>query len=262
MDALAEFVKANLIPGSLAFLLLGLALGVILLYTGRRMARWGKVWLTSLAALYLLLSLPLTARALAAPLDAGAGPYEAGAAGSPIEAIVVLGGGGLSIESGGVSTQTLSESSTLRTLEGVRLYRLLDDPWVIVSGGTNEKAGLTTAESEAMRALLIEQGVPAGRVLVEAGSQDTHDQALKIPALLEARGIRRFLLVTSPTHMLRALRSFEKAGLDALPAPASERSDTQRPGPALLPSLGALEESRTALREWIGLLYYRLRGWT
>ncbi len=261
MDPLVEFVKSNLIPGSISFLLIGLALGVILLYAGRRAARWGTRWLTALAILYFLLSLPFTAHALAAPLDAGVLPLELGPIPESTEAIVVLGGGGVSIESGGVSTQVLSDSSTLRALEGVRLYRMLDNPWVIVSGGANEKAGLVTAESEAMRDLLIDNGVPSERILVESGSQDTHDQALKVPALLDAHGIKSFVLVTSPTHMLRALRSFEKAGLDPLPVLASERSDTQPPGFPVLPSQSALNESRTALREWMGLLYYAVRGW-
>jgi uncharacterized SAM-binding protein YcdF (DUF218 family) len=261
MDAIAEFVKANLIPGSLPFLLIGLALGVLLLYAGRRAARWGRRWLTAWVILYLLLSLPVTASLLAGPLDAGAEPLDSSLPAEQVDAIVVLGGGGLTIESSGVSTQVLSESSVLRTLAGVRLYRSLDNPWVIVSGGVNEKAGLTTAESEAMRDLLIANGVPAGRILVESGSEDTHDQALKIPALLEAHGVQRFLLVTSPTHMLRALLSFEKAGLDPIPVLASEHSATQHEGFPVLPSMNALDESRTALREWIGLAYYLLRGW-
>jgi len=261
MDVIVEFVKANLIPGSTSFLLIGLALGVILLYAGRKPARWGKRWLTALLVLYVLLSLPVTARALAAPLDAGLQPLELTSIPERPGAIVVLGGGGLSIESGGVSAQVLSESSTLRALEGVRLFRMLGAPWLIVSGGPNEKAGLTTAESEAMRDLLLENGVPADRILVERGSQDTHDQSLKVPALFAAHDIDSFVLVTSPTHMLRALRSFEKAGLEPIPAPASERSDTQREGFPLLPSMNALDESRTALREWIGLAYYLLRGW-
>jgi uncharacterized SAM-binding protein YcdF (DUF218 family) len=261
MDPLVELVKANLIPGSISFLLIGLMLGVILLHAGRRARRWGVRWLTALAILYLLLSLPVTAGALAAPLDAGAIPGALDPRAKTAEAVVVLGGGGLSIVNDGVSTQILSESSALRTLEGVRLYRELEDPWVIVSGGTNEKAGLTTAESEAMRDLLIENGVPPSRILVESGSQDTHDQALKIPALLAAYDIDRFVLITSPTHMLRALLSFEKAGLDPIPVLANKRSSTQPQGFPLQPNLSALDDSRTALREWMGLLYYALRGW-
>jgi uncharacterized SAM-binding protein YcdF (DUF218 family) len=261
MDLLVEFVKANLIPGSISFLLTGLILGVIMLHAGRRARRWGLRWLTALAVLYLLLSLPVTAGVLAAPLDAGTPPAKLNPRVETAQAVVVLGGGGLSIVSDGASTQVLSESSALRSLEGVRLYRELDHPWVIVSGGTNEKAGLTTAESGAMRDLLLDNGVPAGRILVESGSQDTHDQALKIPALLAAYDIERFVLVTSPTHMLRALLSFEKAGLDPIPVLANERSSTQPPGFPILPSLSALDQSRTALREWMGLVYYALRGW-
>ncbi len=257
MDALVELVKANLIPGSISFLLFGLVAGVILLYAGRRAARWGQRWLTALAVLYLVLSLPVTAGLLEKSLGGSYPRFDTGSE----QAVVILGGGGLTYEDDGYSTQILSDSSTLRTLEGLRIYHLLNDPWIIVSGGASPGSGLTRAESETMRDLLLNLDVPAEKILIEAGSADTHDQALNVPPLLQAEGVSGFVLVTSTTHLRRAMLSFEAAGFKPTPGPAPERSATQ-PNPApLLPDLGALEASRRALREWMGLLYYALRGW-
>jgi hypothetical protein len=69
LQALAEFLKAYLIPGSESFLLLGLAAGALSLHLSESAARWGRRWLTLLTALYLALSSPLAARAMEAALD-------------------------------------------------------------------------------------------------------------------------------------------------------------------------------------------------
>lgn len=252
-----DFIKTALIPGSIGFLLLGLAAGVILLYAGRRSERWGRRWMITLAVLYLVLSLPGTAGLLEQSLGGRYPRFENG----PEQAVVILGGGGLTYADNGLTTQILSDSSVLRTLEGLRIYRQLDNPWIIVSGGASPGSGLMRAESETMRDLLLDLGVPVDRILVEAASADTHDQAVNIRPLLDAQAVSSFVLVTSTTHMRRAMLSFIAAGLQPTPGPAPERSATQPAGAPLLPNLGALESSRRALREWMGLLYYALRGW-
>ena len=45
MDMTIELIKEMLIPGSTAFLLLGLILGVILLFIGWRTEKWGRRWM-------------------------------------------------------------------------------------------------------------------------------------------------------------------------------------------------------------------------
>ena len=234
MDALVELVKSNLIPGSLSFLFLGLVTGVILLYAGNK-----------------------AERLLEKSLGGGYPRFDAGSE----QAVVILGGGGLTYTDEGYSVQSLSDSSILRTLEGLRIYHLLDKPWIVVSGGASPGSGLTRAESETMNDLLLDLGVPADRIMVETRSADTHDQAINVPPLLQAQGASSFVLVTSTSHLRRAMLSFEAAGLNPTPGPAPERSATQPDPPPLLPDLGSLDASRRALREWIGLLYYTLRGW-
>lgn len=62
--------------------------------------------------------------------------------------------------------------------------------------------------------------------------------------------------------MPRALASFRKAGLDVAPWPADFRG---RYPPVsvfdFLPDASALEITTTAIKEWLGLAVYRLRGW-
>ncbi len=262
MESVVEIVKEMLIPGSVTFLLFGLIAGVIMLYLNSTWAKWGRRWLTLLTVAYLLLSLPLISNLLVDTLSRGFFPVEDVSASDAAEAIVVLGGGGATYLAGNQQTTALSEASTLRALEAVRLFKLLDTPWVIVSGGTNMRSGLLDPESEPMRKTLMEMGIPEDKIILESDSQNTQEQALNIPPLLESLGVERFMLVTSPTHMRRSVLVFQEAGLDPLPAISTQQSESQAPSAArLVPDGDALSQSKTAMREIMALIYYALRGW-
>ena len=53
-------------------------------------------------------------------------------------------------------------------------------------------------------AALVNLQVPRDRILVEGLPKTTHEQSIAVTRLLQSRGIGRFVLVTSPTHMSRA----------------------------------------------------------
>ncbi|TFH35628.1 MAG: YdcF family protein [Anaerolineales bacterium] len=262
LENVAEFFKLLLIPGSATFFVLGLILAVLLLFSGRRAAKWGRRWLLFLAVLGYLLSTPLVASSLQRGISLGYSPLDTEVIDTEVEAVVVLGGGGATFRLGSDEVNMLSEQSVLRLLEGLRLYRALSPEWVIVSGGPNARAGVSTPESETMGTLLIELGIPPERILIERQSKNTHDQAVNIPPLLARHAVERFVLVTSPTHMRRADLSFRAESTQHLTSTAPAMSETTTPlGWSPFPSSEALETSRDVFRELVGLLYYFLRGW-
>jgi uncharacterized SAM-binding protein YcdF (DUF218 family) len=261
MDRIVEFIKLYLIPGSPTFLMAGLVLGVAALFGGERARRWGRAWLVALVLVYWLLSTPLVAGALISALGRGYGPLETAAEAHGVEAVVVLGGGSATYRARGAELDVPSASSALRALEGARVYALLGDPIVFASGGEAEEAGVDNPESAVLRTVLIEGGVPEARIVLESDSTDTHEQALEMAPLLEARGVERFVLVTSPSHMRRALGAFRDAGLDPIPSASEQSSETAPTPSALLPHPEALRASQSALREALALAYYAARGW-
>ena len=95
---------------------------------------------------------------------------------------------------------------------------------------------------------------------VESDSKNTAENARFSRSILQPLGINRILLVTHAWHMPRAAATFEKAGFTVFPA--STMSNANRPFQVLdlLPSAGGLLQSRTALHEWLGLLWYALLG--
>jgi len=192
-------------------------------------------------------------------------PYrDAGVDVTPAQAIVVL-GGTLRMPSPRHRLTALIDS-TDRLLEAFRLYRAGKAPLVFCSGGNNPLGGPAgqLPESTWMARLLEEWSVPATAIQVESGSINTRENALLSYRALAPRGIRRIILVTSAMHMTRAAAAFRKAGFEVLAVPADFRTGWGD-APLLsrfLPAPDNLRNAEEALREWLGILVYRLRGWT
>ena len=69
VDFVIEIVKVTLVPGSISFLMTGVAVGAVLLFIPK-LHRVGRWWLAALAAAYVLMATPLGA----AVLQRGLGP--------------------------------------------------------------------------------------------------------------------------------------------------------------------------------------------
>lgn len=259
LSTLAEAVKQYLLPGSMFLLLLIITIGLAFWYLREDKRRWVRGCLTGVVAAYWLLATPAISGLIKSALVGSYRPLtEAGS----IQAVVVLGGGAESYRQAGRRLTNLSDASAFRVLEAARLYRQFDPVWVIASGGPGHDP--RTPESEPLKAALVSLNVPAEVILTESRSGDTHEQAVLLAPLLAAHGIQRFALVTSPTHMRRAMLAFEQVGLDPIASVAPDHSDSdgsERRPPALLPNLDALQQSVVACREVLGLTYYWLRGW-
>lgn len=178
----------------------------------------------------------------------------------PAEAIVVLGGAVAGPKPPRLEVE-LSDAAD-RVLYAARLYRAGKAPVVIASGGTLPWASVP-AEAPFIVTLLKEWGVPKEAVLLEAASPNTRDNALNSKRLADERGIRTVLLVTSAAHMPRAAATFETVGLRVIPAPTDYHVAYRDELNVfdLLPSADALAATTVSLKEYLGWLYYRWRGW-
>jgi uncharacterized SAM-binding protein YcdF (DUF218 family) len=106
-------------------------------------------------------------------------------------------------------------------------------------------------EADAMRTTLRDDFEVVPR-WVEAQSYDTFQNAHNVAALLGRDDIRRIILVTSGTHMLRSMHEFMATGLEVTPAPVGIlRFET--PGSLeYLPSGDGLSRSYEACYELLG----------
>lgn len=200
-------IKAALVPGSVPFLLLGTAIGVLLLYGSERSRVWGRRWLAALVAGYWLLSLPPGAALVVATMGWGHRPIASATEAQEAMAVIVLDASTLRFRAAGGALDTVSAPSAYRAIEGARVYRLLGEPLVFVSSGSDEPRSPSSPEGGALRSELVRAGVSPERIVMETGSNSTRAQALNLAALLRTRGIKRAVLVTSPTHIARGGRT-------------------------------------------------------
>jgi len=111
-----------------------------------------------------------------------------------------------------------------------------------------------------MRRWLIRFGVPEAMVHAEVVASNTWQNAVYIKKILEKQGIHRIVLVTSAWHMPRSLWCFKAQGLDVIAAPTDYLTkQATYDVRSYFPHWNVLAESGTALHEYLGLLWYRLR---
>lgn len=168
-------------------------------------------------------------------------------------AIVVLGGGKRPAPE--YAANVPSGDTFTRLRYGAYLARATGLP-LLVSGGAP-----SGGEPEALvmaRALQQDFGITPR--WIEDRSDTTADNARLSAALLRQAKVGRITLVTQAWHMRRAQPLFAAQGLAVLAAPTGF---TRYDGIGLqhwLPAGRAMQEVFQAEREWLGLLYYRLRS--
>jgi uncharacterized SAM-binding protein YcdF (DUF218 family) len=106
-----------------------------------------------------------------------------------------------------------------------------------------------------MKRLVECEGVPSAMISTEERARSTYENAAFSAKILQARGIRRIVLVTNAYHMLRAERCFRKQGIEVIPAPCEFLEiDT------LLPGWDALRINERTLHELVALIWYCIKG--
>jgi uncharacterized SAM-binding protein YcdF (DUF218 family) len=217
--------------------------------------------LMGFVAAYWFLATPIGAGLLVFSIAHGLTPLPSREAARGADTVVVLGGGAETYREAGAIAGVLTPGSVLRALEGARVYKLIDARLVIASGGL-PRADQLRPESLMLRDTLVEAGVPAERIVEESSSKTTLDQVRILGPLFVAHRVSRFVLVTSPTHMRRALATFRAAGFDAVPSVSPLTSDNVIPPPWLLPNDFSLNTSDQAVYDYAAGFYYWLNGWT
>lgn len=199
------------------------------------------------------------------------------------DAIVVLGGAMRPSLAGKRQFADLLDAGD-RVWHAARLYRTGVAPLVVVSGAGDLIDGqMTPPESESMRDLLIELGVPQAAIVLESASRNTRQNAELTAALLRTRqqtvnqgaaaaqavaspdagspakvassgDTLTVALVTSAMHMPRAMTEFRKAGLpsDAYPTDWQVVSGSLPWWRLYLPSGEGLQLAERSIKEWFG----------
>lgn len=127
-----------------------------------------------------------------------------------IDAIVVL---GAAVKPCGMPSHAMKR----RVEHAVGLFDKGVSKNLLLSGGTGK---FPPAESELMKSLALNRGVPAKAITVESRSGTTLQNAINCKKIIKKHGWTTIVLVTDPFHMTRAILSFRALGINTMESPA------------------------------------------
>lgn len=227
-------------------LCLGIAfLGLYFLWFTPKQRR-GKILVSAGVCSLFLLSSGLVPYAVLRPLENQYPPHRMT---TSAKFVVVLGGGGVFNTPLPVTSQ-LNPFSLTRLLEGIRIH--LENPHTkLVFTGKGP--------SVAMAHVAMSVGVDKADIIVEEESRDTKDEAMNVRKIVRTE---KFVLVTSASHMPRAMALFRKQGMEPIPFATGHllRGKPRLRPDLFLPGAFTLYKSERAVYEYLGLMWAKLRG--
>lgn len=172
------------------------------------------------------------------------------------DVIVVLGGGATSGTPDIDGEGNLYGSAANRLLTAVRLYRETGLPILFSGGQVFADSG---NEANIAKRQLMGLGVPETDILTENRSLNTEQNATHTALLMKSKGLSHPILVTSAFHMPRAMIHFKNNGLMPLAYPTDYTVSLDRRLylARFTPSPGAMNNTGTALKEYLGYLAAR-----
>ena len=171
--------------------------------------------------------------------------------------IFVLGGGYRrgSTPSGDV----LVTESAARVRQAVTEWRSNASSLLVFSGGATSDGRGRSRQGQLMASAAASYGVPDSLMVIEPRSRNTREhpiEALRIPGVTS---LTHVAIVTSGQHMRRARREFCRYFelTDFYPVPSSVGVVSMR---GLVPQAALLAANTSMLREWVGIVWYAIRG--
>ena len=247
---LKKFVSFFVEPFGIVMVLF--MLGIYFLYMNKQSR--AKLFLVLGLSFLLLFSYPPFANILVMPLE-GQYPkfeYKDYNNSQKIEYIHVLGNGHTKDKTQPISSQ-LSDGGTKRVLEGVIIHKNIEGSKLIFTG----YEGKTDTPNAHMNArLAVALGVNMEDMLVNGMPVDTKEEAVFAKTII---GEKPFVLVTSATHMPRAMHLFESLGMHPIPAPTNFHKG-EFTGYLRAPAPIYFHISSVAIHEYLGLLWSKLKS--
>ncbi len=170
---------------------------------------------------------------------------------SNINYILVLGSGHVTNNNVSKISQ-VSNTALMRIAEGIRIYKQLDNAKIIFSGYAGKD--IKTPHAFIAKDVAISLGVSKENILTQEEAKDTQEEAELVSKIVNNE---KFILVTSASHMPRAMKIFQNQSLNAIAAPtdflSKEDGDYLRE-----PRAKEIRKTEVAMHEYIGMLWYEI----
>ncbi|MFO1188136.1 MAG: YdcF family protein [Alphaproteobacteria bacterium] len=255
MFAVSKIVWLLANPGNLLLIVLGLGF-LLTIGRWRRTGLWLMGGALVLATIVAVLPIPAL---LLVPLETRFAPLRA--LPERVDGIIVI-GGAVNQDLTAIWGEPQLRASAERMTVGVALARRYPEARLVYTGGSGSLRERLLLETDVARMFFAEQGLPESRIALEDRSRNTFENAVYTRDLVAPKPGEVWIVVSSASHMPRVMGCFRKVGWDVLPYPVDYRSRghvTWRPDFDFAGGLMALGD---AVYEWVGLIYYAMRGWT
>lgn len=142
-----------------------------------------------------------------------------------------------------------------RAWEAIRLYHQIPNVKIVTSGYSRHDK---ISDAKKTATLLKESGIKKEDIVMQGKAKDTIEEAI---LMKERVGEKPFILITSAYHMPRAMKLFQREGLNPIAAPADFNNPNEDGFNSILQSK-QLEKTEQALHEYLGLLWFKLKSVT
>ena len=151
-----------------------------------------------------------------------------------------------------------------RLMQAIALYHDKKIKKILLSGGSGSVMYKDWREAAWLAEVLYKSCVPKQDVIIENESRNTYENAKYTATILTGGSYgKRFLLITSATHIRRSLMCFNKAGLIVEPFSVDERSGKgiYTPDKIIIPNAENIDNWDVLIHEWIGIVTYKMAGY-
>ncbi|WP_087018800.1 envelope biogenesis factor ElyC [Thaumasiovibrio subtropicus] len=249
MFELKKIIAALIMPMP-ALLIIGFS-GLLCLWFSRHKRVGSTLASICIIGLFLLSFQPISSRLLM-PIERQHTAFIPGTD-QPINYVLVLGHGHV-VDDDLSPTASLSRAALMRLTEGIRILRHYPNATLILSGYSG---GTEISHARMLAKVAIALGVSKNRIVLLETAQDTWEEARQSAVVV---GDNPFVVVTSASHMPRALNEFRQMGLEPLAAPTNylANQDIQQFW-HYTPQANYLEQSERFWYETLGQYWQSLR---
>ncbi|RJX73754.1 envelope biogenesis factor ElyC [Vibrio sinensis] len=251
MFELKKIVSALVMPLP-ALLIIGF-IGLMLIMFTRKQKTGCFVVLFSFIGIFLIAFQPVSSRLLM-PIERQYSAFLP--VDGSIDYVMVLGSGHV-VDDTIPPTSELSRTGLMRLAEGIRIMRIYPGAKLILSG---YGGGSEESNARMMAKVALALGVSKSDIILLETAKDTWEEARQAAAFVKHK---KLVLVTSASHMQRALNEFHSAGIDPYPAPTNylAQKNVDQAWVKYTPRATYLEQTERFWHESLGLIWQSLRDW-
>ncbi|WP_418187246.1 YdcF family protein [Aliarcobacter lanthieri] len=249
MFIVKKIISAFILPIPIGIFLLFLAFFFLLKNSYKK----AKLFLILGFLWFILLSNQIVSNAIISPLE---NSYPSLIDTPKVNYILVLGNAHKSDENLSITSE-VKETAINRLVEGIRHYRNLKNDQnnvkLIVSGYSLDDIN---SHAQMQKRLALSLGVDEADILTLDTTKDTYEEAIQSKKIVENE---KLILVTSASHMKRAMLLFEKEGLNVIASPTQHKGYSTS-YPTSFFNANNIKKVELAFHEYLGMIYLYIKG--